>query len=224
MPLCGAVTKLTRLSLNTDGCTLRTPAAAAPTVWDCLGGGIDSGRKESRKNSRSRERLAPIHADAVAVGERWRRGREQRRRRGRKGCEGRKRSRDEEKGSNWQCGVDGAEKGVEFAQAWFSIYRPLVGWLVWWLVLCALPQCTYFQTLNAHRGAAMERFFSVIMRTRHSRDKWCLPRRGRWESYWLKRSSREEATTLASVIARVDAATRMFHRLVQFKTEIRNDL
>ncbi|KYN30778.1 hypothetical protein ALC56_14589 [Trachymyrmex septentrionalis] len=70
MPLCGAVTKLTRLSPNTDDCTLRTPAAAAPTVWGCLGGGIDSGRKESRKNPRSRERLAPIHADAVAVGER----------------------------------------------------------------------------------------------------------------------------------------------------------
>ncbi|KYM95947.1 hypothetical protein ALC62_13395 [Cyphomyrmex costatus] len=70
MPLCGAVTKLTRLSPNTNGCTLRTPAAAAaaPTVWGCLGGGIDSGRKESRKIL-GRGRLAPIHADAVVVGE-----------------------------------------------------------------------------------------------------------------------------------------------------------
>ncbi|KYN08963.1 hypothetical protein ALC57_18929 [Trachymyrmex cornetzi] len=112
MPLCGAVTKLTRLSPNTDDCTLRTPAAAAPTVWGCLGGGIDSGQKESRKNPRSRERLAPIHADAVVVGERL---------------------------VGW-----------------------LVGWLVGRLVLCALPQCTYFQTSNAHRGAAMERFFQSL--------------------------------------------------------------
>ncbi|TGZ37882.1 hypothetical protein DBV15_02135 [Temnothorax longispinosus] len=49
MPLCGAVTKLTRLSPDTDGCTLWTPTAAAPTVPTRLGGGIDSGRKESRK-------------------------------------------------------------------------------------------------------------------------------------------------------------------------------
>ncbi|EGI69629.1 hypothetical protein G5I_01535 [Acromyrmex echinatior] len=117
MPLCGAVTKLTRLSLNTDGCTLRTPAAAVPTVWGCLGGGIDSRRKESQKNPRSRERLAPIHADAVVVGERP-------------------------------------------LEGWLGGW--LVGWLVGRLVLCALPQCTYFQTSNAHRGAAMERFFQSL--------------------------------------------------------------
>lgn len=69
MPLCGAVTKLTSLSPDTDGCTLWTPAAAAPTVATRLGGGIDSGRKESRKTL-GRGRLAPIHADAVIVGER----------------------------------------------------------------------------------------------------------------------------------------------------------
>ncbi|KYQ55270.1 hypothetical protein ALC60_05895 [Trachymyrmex zeteki] len=117
MPLCGAVTKLTRLSPNTDGCTLRTLAAAAPTVWGRLGGGIDSGRKESRKTL-GRGRLAPIHADAVVVGE--------------------------------------------------SLYSPytdrwrLFGWLVGRLVLCALPQCTYFQTSNAHRSAAMDRFFQSL--------------------------------------------------------------
>lgn len=141
MPLCGAVTKLTRLSPNTDGCTLRTLAAAAPTVWGRLGGGIDSGRKESRKTL-GRGRLAPIHADAVVVGERWRRGREQRGRRGRKGCEG-GRAPGEEKGDSVESTVTG--KGWKFAQAWSSaciLHIPtaggcLVGWLVdWFCVRC----------------------------------------------------------------------------------------
>lgn len=66
MPLCGAVTKLTGLNPDTDVCTLWTPAAVAPTVSTRLEGGIDSGRKESRKML-GRGRLAPIHADAVAV-------------------------------------------------------------------------------------------------------------------------------------------------------------
>lgn len=47
MPLCGAVTKLTRLSPNTDDCTLWTSTVATPTVSTCVGSGIDSGGEKN---------------------------------------------------------------------------------------------------------------------------------------------------------------------------------
>jgi len=172
MPLCGAVTKLTRLSPNTDDCTLWTPAAIIPTVSARLGGGIDWGRKESRKIF-GRGRLAPIHADAVLVGERWRRGREQRGRRGRKGCEG-ERGPGEVEGSSEESG-----KGWKFAQAWSATCTLCIptagGWLIGYMCVVLMY---IFPNIERASWCSYGEIFSVIMRTRHSRDKWCLPGRG----------------------------------------------
>lgn len=61
MPLYGAVTKLTGLSFDADGCTLRVLAVAtadvAPTA-SIYGGGIDYyGRWEGRKESQKKHRV-----------------------------------------------------------------------------------------------------------------------------------------------------------------------
>ncbi|CAL1688324.1 unnamed protein product [Lasius platythorax] len=89
MPLCGAVTKLTRPALDADGCTLRTPAAVPTVSVRREEGGrgrggegrIDSGRKESRKSSAEgdwRRCTQTLSSSLVkGEGETWRNGYEQ---------------------------------------------------------------------------------------------------------------------------------------------------
>lgn len=69
MPLCGAVTKLTRPASDVDGCTLWTPAIV-PTVSDRRrerkeGGDRLRAKKIAKKLDRGR--LAAMYADAAIV-------------------------------------------------------------------------------------------------------------------------------------------------------------
>lgn len=68
MPLCGAVTKLTGLSPDANGCTLRAPAVAAIPYRLGARQGWDGLEAKRIAKKLGRGRLASMYADATVVG------------------------------------------------------------------------------------------------------------------------------------------------------------
>lgn len=115
MPLCGAVTKLTRPSPNTDGCTLRTPLLSRHVS----GVGWTRGEKNREKPSAERDWRRYTQTPPPSVkGEGEAAGSSARRAGGEvgKGCEGGRGPGEVEGG--------GAGKGVEFRASVIGGLRP----------------------------------------------------------------------------------------------------